>query len=343
LEHTVDRAEVTAVVVRAIDVVMGISGLVITRQVIDSGTLRRDRCLANLGTERAASEMPFVETNDDVSLFYRDWGGGEPVVFCAAWALSSISLQYQMLGVVDSGRRAVAYDRRGHGRSDDPGRGYDYDTLGEDLASVLERLDLREVTLVAHSMGSGDAVRYLTRYGAGRVGRLVLLAPTTPFLLRTPDNRDGVDAELFEGSRNDWRRDFGRWILENEDPYFGAGLPNCDVSSLLRDWTRADMLATSLQAVIDFQRSASETDFREELTRLAVPTLVIQGDADASAPLALTGVRTAQLIPNCRLVVYENAPHGLYLTHRERLNRDLLAFIENDSRALAAGSSTAAA
>ncbi len=121
-----------------------------------------------------------------------------------------------MISVVDSGRRAVAYDRRGHGRSDDPGRGYDHDTLADDLASVLERLDLQDVTLIAHSMGSGEAVRYLTRHGDGRVARLLLLAPTTPFVLKTSDNEDGVDAQLFAERRHEWRRDFGEWILENE-------------------------------------------------------------------------------------------------------------------------------
>jgi pimeloyl-ACP methyl ester carboxylesterase len=287
--------------------------------------------------------MPFVHTDDDVSLFYRDWGEGEPVVFCAAWALSSVAWQYQMINVVDGGRRAVAYDRRGHGRSDDPGRGYDYDTLAEDLASLLEHLDLRGVTLVAHSMGSGEAVRYLTRYGSGRIARLVLLAPTTPFVLKTSDNVVGVDAELFAERRDEWRRDFGRWILENEAPYFGDGPAGCEVSSLLRDWTKNDMLATTLQAAIEFQRSAVGTDFRRELSMLSLPTLIIQGDADASAPLQLTGARTAELIPNCRLLIYKNAPHGLYLTHRERLNSDLLAFIDAGSQGFAPSRSATAA
>jgi non-heme chloroperoxidase len=272
--------------------------------------------------------MPFISTDNNSVLFYRDWGAGEPVVFCAAWALSSIAWQYQTIGMVDSGRRAVSYDRRGHGRSDDPGRGYDYDTLADDLARVIDHLDLRDVTLVAHSMGSGEAVRYLTRYGDDRIGRLVLLAPTTPFLLKTPDNPHGVDGSLFAETRDAWRRDFAQWVRVNEGPYFGDGLPGCAASAQLRDWTKADMLTTTLQAAIDFQQSGAQTDFREELTRVAVPTLIVQGDADASAPLALTGTPTAQLVPNCRLVVYQNAPHGLYLTHRERVNADLLGFIE---------------
>jgi non-heme chloroperoxidase len=197
-------------------------------------------------------------------------------------------------------------------------------------------LDLHDVTLVAHSMGSGDAVRYLTRHGSDRVARLMLLAPTTPFVLKTPNNEYGVDGALFAEQREQWRRDFGRWILENEPPYFGDGLPGCDVSSLLRDWTKADMLSTSLQAAIEFQRSAMETDFRAELSSLSLPTLIVQGDADASAPLPLTGARTADLLPNSRLLVYEDAPHGLYLTHREKVNADLLAFVQDYAAELAA-------
>jgi non-heme chloroperoxidase len=271
--------------------------------------------------------MPFISSGN-VGLFYRDWGTGQPVVFCAAWALSSIAWQYQMVAMVDSGCRAVAYDRRGHGRSDDTARGYDYDTLADDLARLLTSLDLRGVTLVAHSMGGGEAVRYLSRHGADRIDRLVLVAPTTPFLLKTPDNPDAVDPAIFSDRRDEWRRDFAQWLSANEAAYFGDGIPGCDVSPLLREWTKADMLSTSLYAAIEFQRSGAETDFREELAKLTVPTLIIHGDADASAPLALTGSRTATLIPGARLSVYENAPHALYLTHQERLNRDLIAFIE---------------
>jgi non-heme chloroperoxidase len=265
--------------------------------------------------------MPFIHTDDDVAIFYRDWGRGEPVVFCAAWALSSIAWQYQMMSVVDRGFRAVAYDRRGHGRSDDPGRGYDYDRLSDDFAALLDQLDLRNVTLAAHSMGAGEAVRYLTRHGNDRVARLALLAPTTPYLLQTSDNPDGVPDEHFTQQRDEWRRDFGQWIENNEDPYFG----DRPVSTLSRQWTRADMIGTALQAAVEFSYAATHTDFRQELPRIEVPTLVIQGDADASAPLSITGARTAQLIPGAELVVYEGAPHALYLTHRDRVNADLLA------------------
>jgi pimeloyl-ACP methyl ester carboxylesterase len=247
-----------------------------------------------------------------------------------------------MIAVVDAGCRAVAYDRRGHGRSDDAGRGYDYDTLADDLADLLESLSLQGVTLVAHSMGSGEAIRYLTRHGSQRVDRLVLVAPTTPFLLKTADNPVGVDAALFADRRAQWRSDFAQWLADNEAAYFGDDLPGCCVSPLLRDWTKADMLSTSLQGAIAFQRSGAETDFREELTKLVVPTLIVQGDADASAPLELTGSRTAALIPTCQLTVYENAPHALYLTHREQLNRDVLAFMAGSLPSTSAGTASSA-
>jgi non-heme chloroperoxidase len=202
-------------------------------------------------------------------------------------------------------------------------------------------LDLHGVTLVAHSMGGGEVVRYLSRHGADRIDRLVLVAPTTPFLLKTPDNPDGVDPAMFADRRDEWRRDFAQWLSANVAAYFGDGLPGCDVSPLLREWTKADMLSTSLYGAIEFQRSGAETDFREELAKPTVPTLVIQGDADVSAPLALTGSRTAALIPGARLTVYENAPHALYLTHRERLNRDLIGFIDEHPSGVADTASAA--
>jgi non-heme chloroperoxidase len=271
--------------------------------------------------------MPHMTTTDDVSLFYRDWGHGQPVVFCAAWALSSVAWQYQMIALADAGYRVVAYDRRGHGRSDDPGRGYNHERLSEDLAEIIELLDLSQVTLVAHSMGSGEAVRYLARHGTDRVARLALLAPALPFLTQTPDNPDAAPATFLAERRDQWRQSFGQWILDNEGAYFGDGVTDGTVSELERTWTKADMLNTSLNAVIEFQRTAVETDFRRDLGEIKIPTLVLQGDADASAPLELTGRRTAALVPGARLVVYPSAPHGLYLTHRDRVSADLLAFV----------------
>ncbi|WP_437735011.1 alpha/beta fold hydrolase [Sorangium sp. So ce1335] len=274
---------------------------------------------ARRGPQHAAG--PFAEAQDGALLFYRDWGAGKPVLFLSGWALSSDMWGYQMLDLVDEGLRCVAYDRRGHGRSSDPGRGHDYDTLADDLAAVLERLDLREVTLVGHSMSGGEIARYLSRHGDRRIARAVFLAPTTPMILRAADNPDGLDRHLVEHVRGAIRADYPGWLDANAPPFFVD-----DTSPAMREWVKHLMFECSMKAVIDCHRAMAEADFRDELRRIRVPTLVIHGDRDASAPLALTGQKTAALIPGSRLVVYEGAPHGLFVTHRERLSRDLLAF-----------------
>jgi pimeloyl-ACP methyl ester carboxylesterase len=269
-----------------------------------------------------AGEPGFIRTVDGVNLFYRDWGQGEPVVFVAGWSLPSESWNYQMLALSEQGLRCVAFDRRGHGRSSDPGRGYDFDTLAEDLAAVLDVLDLRGVTLVGHSMASGEIVRYLTRHGGDRVARIALLGATTPLLFRTADNPDGIDASYFEAFRRDeLMRDFPKWIEDNLPPFVAP-----ETSPQVRDWLRGMVLRTSGKALLDTNRAVTTVDFREELPKITVPTLVIHGDRDLSAPLDITGRRTADLMPSAKLRVYEGAPHGLFVTHIDRLNRDLLDF-----------------
>ncbi len=270
--------------------------------------------------------MPTLETRDGTTLFYRDWGTGRPVLFCSAWCLDSMEFQTQMTHLVAHGLRVIAYDRRGHGRSDDPGRGFDYDTLADDLADLITHLDLRELMLVGHSMGGAELVRYLTRHGSERVERIVLIAAVLPYLLVTPDNPVGVDGVLAERLRQSWLQDFGRWLDDNSGAYFGDGLPGCDVSQTLRDWTMVSMTTASLRAAIECNRAVVETDFRAELAEITLPTLIIHGDHDASIPLELGGRRQAEILPDNELIVYENAPHGLYLTHGERLSTDLLTF-----------------
>ena len=268
-----------------------------------------------------AHRASFIERTDGTALFYRDWGAGKPVVFVASAGLNSAMWAYQMVPMMQAGYRCVAFDRRGHGRSADPGRGYDFDTLADDLAAVIEVLDLRELMLVGHSMGCGEIVRYLTRHGSGRVARIALLAPTTPFLLKTADNPNGIDKAFFEKLRATWLLDYPRWLAENSRPFV---MP--DTSEQLIQWGTTLSLQTSMQAVIECNVAVTETDFRSELPHIDRPTLIVHGTADKSAWLDLTGRPTAQLIPRSELKVYENAPHGLFLTHAERLNADLLRF-----------------
>ncbi len=270
-----------------------------------------------------AAPISFIETNDRTTLFHKDWGTGRPVVFLHGWALNSDMWQYQMIHLANQGFRCIAYDRRGHGRSSDPGRGYDYDTLAGDLASVMERLDLRDAVLVGHSMGAGEVVRYLTRYGTKRVSRALLVAPSLPFILKTEDNPDGVDKSLLDTFRAQICRDFPKWLADNAPPFF---LP--ETSPEMVQWAVRMALQASLKALVDANRTDTEADFRPEMRKIATPTLIIHGDRDHSAPLDFTGRRTAKLIPGSELKVYEGAPHGLFITHMERLNRDLLAFVK---------------
>lgn len=262
-----------------------------------------------------------VEAKDGTQLFCRSWGTGRSLVFVSAWALHSEAWQYQMVRMSDEGFRCVAFDRRSHGRSSDPGTGYDLDTLADDLASVLTHLDLTDIILVGHSLGAAESVRYLTRHGAARVARLMLIAPTTPCLTKAADNPEGLDPRVFQGMRAAFANDFPGIIAANIQPFV---MPT--TSKALTDWIVQMMAQCSLKALIDCNRSFASADFRSDLPTLALPTLILQGDMDASAPLEITGRKTAALLPNASLTVYEGAPHGLIFTHRERVNEDLLRF-----------------
>ena len=277
---------------------------------------------ASPGSLVHARRASFIERTDGTTLFYRDWGAGKPIVFVASAGLSSGMWAYQMLPLAQAGYRCIAFDRRGHGRSSDPGRGYDFDTLADDLAAVLETLDLRNVTLIGHSMGCGEITRYLTRHGLERVARIALVAPTTPFLLKTTDNPRGVDKAAFETLRAGWLRDYPQWLAANARPFV---MP--ETSDAQIQWVMDMMLQTSLQAVIECNVAVTETDFRDELKRIDRPALIVHGTADQSAPIDLTGRPTAKLLPNGELKVYQEVPHGVFLTHIERLNADLLQFV----------------
>jgi non-heme chloroperoxidase len=204
-----------------------------------------------------------------------------------------------------------------------PKRGYDCDSLADDLATLLNELDLNEVTLVGYSFGGGEIVRYLTRYGKSRIAKIALIAPAaTPFVMKTSDNPNGVPAEKLELFRATIQQDFPKWLQDGKKAFFVA-----DTSPSLQDWVMQLMLTTPLRVAIECNRIMTSTDFRAELPRISVPALIVHGDKDASAPIDLTGRPTAALIPKAQFKVYEGAPHGLFLTHGDRLNADLLGFI----------------
>lgn len=276
--------------------------------------------------------MPFIQTADRVSLFVTEWGSGSPVVFTHAWGLRSDEWAYQVPALADAGHRCVLYDRRGHGRSDRPAAGYDIDTLADDLADVIEHFGLDDVTLVCHSLGCKEALRYLARHSDSRIARMILVAPTTPLLRRTADNPDGLDPVLIEASYAAVAADVPGWCaaFEAAGPYFGSspgGSPG------LVDWTTRMIVDTPSWVLLETFKVNADVDMRAELPKIAIPVLIVHGDADASAPIDLTGRRTAALIAGSRLVVYPGAGHGLYASDHDRLNSDILAFIAGDFEA----------
>jgi non-heme chloroperoxidase len=263
--------------------------------------------------------VPRFNTPDGTELFYRDWGAGRPVVFLAGMLMSSDMWQHQMLHLTENGFRAVAYDRRGHGRSDDRCAGYEFDTLADDLAALLDELDLTDVTLVGHSMGGGEVARYLSRHGDRRISRIALVSSTVPKLDATPE----AGSELLDRLR----AGYGQWVAENAGLSFGEGLPGCAIPQLEKERTVRDWMGVSLAAAVACMAANLPADFRAELSKITVPALIVHGDQDAFAPLETCGRRSADLIPGSRLVVYANAAHLPHLSHRERLNADLLGFV----------------
>ena len=254
----------------------------------------------------------FIETDDGASLFHVDWGTGKPVLFTHAWGLNADIWEYQLVELADQGLRCVAYDRRGHGRSSDPGRGYDYDRLADDLAAVINQLDLTDVTLVAHSMGNGEAVRYLRRHGSARIARLVMLSTIPP--QSTSDF-----SPLIAGLKQDRPAFFAKGVAA-----FTGGHPA--VSPAMTEWIIAQFMRASPKGTIACMHSIARGDFRADMRAVTVPTLIAHGDKDMVNPLDTTAQKVAELIPGSTLKVYEGAPHGLVITHRDRLARDILAF-----------------
>lgn len=270
----------------------------------------------------------FVNTGDGVSLFYQDWGKGPPVVLVHALGTNSDQWQYNVADLTASGLRCISFDRRGHGRSDRPREGYTFARLVDDLEAILDALDLRDVTLVGYSFGALEAAGYVARHGSARVARLALLCPTLPCLLKTSDNPQGLDRSAFEATFAYWRKDYPDWLVAGPsrvELFFR--LDTFPISQGIVEWL-VDMMRTtsSLQVQLLCGAIQVEADLRPALARMDVPTLVIHGDADASIPVAF-GRATAKLIPASRYIEYAGAPHGLFLTHRERLHADLCNWI----------------
>lgn len=264
---------------------------------------------------------------EPVHLAYQDVGAGRPVVLIHGWPASHAMWQYQSAELPKHGIRAIAYDRRGFGHSSKPWEGYDYDTLADDLKGLLDGLDLQDVTLVGFSMGGGEVARYMGRHGGARVAKVVFVGSVTPYLMKAGDNPEGVDQSVFRQMLEGLNKDWPDFLATFGKQFFNVGMLRHPVSQATLDWMQHLTLQASLKATLDCVHSFAETDFRNDFAGIAVPALVIHGDADQIVPPEASANRTVELLRSVHYKVYEGGPHGLFVTHKDELNRDLVQFV----------------
>jgi non-heme chloroperoxidase len=273
--------------------------------------------------------MAWLKTKDGTDLYYDDWGSGQPVVFSHGWPLGADAFEDQMFFLASRGYRCIAHDRRGHGRSSQPWTGNDLDTYADDLSQLIQHLDLGGATLVGHSTGGGEVVRYLGRHGQDRVAKLVLIGAITPFLLKTPDNPTGLPREAFDQMRNAVLSDRSQFWRDLSMPFYGYNRPGAKQSEGVREeFWRLGMMA-GMPASYFCIKAFSETDLRPDLKKIEVPTLILHGDDDQIVPYAASAPLTAKLLKNAQLKTYKGAPHGMCTTLKERVCEDLLAFLRS--------------
>ncbi|MCL5499822.1 Pimeloyl-ACP methyl ester carboxylesterase [Phytobacter palmae] len=272
--------------------------------------------------------MSTIKTQDGTQIYYKDWGAGKPVLFSHGWPLDGDMWDSQLNFLAERGYRVIAFDRRGFGRSDQPWEGYNYDTFASDINDLITTLDLQDVTLVGFSMGGGDVSRYIGRYGTARVKALVLLGAVTPIFGKTADYPQGVDSSVFEGIRDGLRKDRAQFISDFATPFYGINAGQTVSQGVLTQTLNIALLA-SLKGTIDCVTAFGETDFRSDIAKVNVPTLVIHGSNDQVVPFESTGKVAAEMIPGAQLKVYDNGPHGFAVTHQDQLNNDLLSFLQS--------------
>ena len=271
----------------------------------------------------------FIETAPNVKLYVKDYGYGKPVILIHGWPLSNEMWEYQVEDLVENGFRVITYDRRGFGKSSQPWNGYNYDTLTDDLKAIIDQLKLEDVTLVGFSMGGGEVVRYFSRYGGKNISKAVLISSVTPFLLRTENNPEGATSEKNEETASAIKADRIGFLTGFGKTFFGVSLLSNPLSSSLLDYFKMLCSFASPHATLECAKAFSTTDFRSEMEAVNVPTLIIHGDEDEIVPMEVSSEKTANMIPNNNFIVYEDAPHGLFYTERERLNKDLIEFLNS--------------
>ena len=283
---------------------------------------------ADQPSRAAVRSTTMVERGDGTRIHFRDWGTGRPIVFLAPWGLCSDWWDIPVTILSEKGWRCVSFDRRGHGRSDDPCHGYDFDTLADDVAAVIDGLDIQNAVLVGHSMGGAEVVRYLTRHRGQRVSHAVLIAPTTPFTMKTDDNPAGASREDLVKFRELFKDDLPRRAKDAAPDFFGV--PKISISSETMDWwCRMFLDRVSIKVLTEMNKMQTEIDFRPELQTIRTPTLILHGDNDKSALLEKTGRPTHELMSGSRLIVYENAAHALPYTHTQRMIGDIVSFAQH--------------
>ena len=271
--------------------------------------------------------MSFVTTPDNTRLYVKDWGSGRPVILLHGWPLSSDSWDDQAMAIAEAGYRTIAYDRRGFGRSSQPWTGYDYDTLSDDLAAVIEQTGAEDAVLVGFSMGGGEVARYMSRHGAKGVAKTVLVSSVLPYMLKTKGNPEGVDQSVFDGMAEAMKEDRAKFFRTFFRSFYGVSLMSRDTSEEVLEWSRSVAMQASLKATLECAKAFATTDFRADLKSFAVPTLVIHGANDQTVPIDASGRRAAVAIANAILIEYDDGAHGLQATHKHQLSKDLLDFI----------------
>jgi non-heme chloroperoxidase len=274
--------------------------------------------------------MSTVTTKDGTQIYYKDWGTGPVITFSHGWPLNADTWDGQMLFLVQNGYRCVAHDRRGHGRSSQASEGNDMNGYADDLAAVIEALDLKQVTLVGHSTGGGEVARYIGRHGTSRVATAVLIAAVPPFMLKTAANPEGLPIELFDGIRASLMKDRSQAYRDFAIPFYGANRPGAKISQGILDQFWAWSMQSGLKNAYESVKAFSETDFTEDLKKFDVPTLVLHGEDDQVVPVRNSAMKSAQLIKGAKDVYYPGAPHGITATHQDQINAELLSFIKGE-------------